>query len=116
MTSSSSFSSLLADTIKVHGKISPGQTIKRSWIRRSVLDATLFDRLTTHVGRCSPNIFCSIKCCLEFAFDRSPSNEVSGNGLLSGENVEALDHVTSKVHTERSKWRSAWAERSAIFC
>ena len=37
----------------------------------TLLDPTLFDSLAAHVGRCSSNIFCSIKCWIEFAFDQT---------------------------------------------
>ena len=36
-----------------------------------LLDAILFDRLAAHFGRRSSNIFCSLKCWTQFAFDQT---------------------------------------------
>ena len=37
----------------------------------TLFDPTMFDRLAAHVGRCSCNIFCSIKRWIEFAHDQA---------------------------------------------
>lgn len=38
---------------------------------------------------------------------------MSGNGPVPGEYVEVVDHMTTKVHACKSKWRSAWIRRPA---
>ena len=75
-----------------------------------LLDPTLFDRLAAHVGWCSSNIFCSIKCWIEFDFDQALCPTI----LLDEKMLQCFDALPTKLYLEASHVGHAGQSRIAI--
>ena len=76
----------------------------------TLLDPTLFDRLAAHVGRCSSNIFCSIKGWIEFAFDQTLQPII----LLDAKMLQCFAALSTKLCPESSHVRAASQSRITI--
>ena len=74
----------------------------------TLLDPTLYNPLVTHFGRYSSNIFCSIKCWIEFAFDQTLRPTI----LLDVTTVlQYLAALSTKLCPESSHVRAASQSR-----
>ena len=76
----------------------------------TLLDPTLFDSLAAHVGRCSSNIFCSIKCWIEFAFDQTLQPTI----LFDAAMLQCFAALPTKLCPDSSHVRIASQSRIAI--
>ena len=76
----------------------------------TLLVPTLFDRLATHVERCSTNIFCSIKCWMDFAFDQTLRRTI----LLDATMLQCLAALPTKLCPESSHFRAPGQSRIDI--